>query len=85
MVFKVGNVTNDANNAVSDFVHHLIDDVLSPTCNDDLRAFLCKQARSCLADAAVAAGNDGHLVFQMLHCLSPFSGETKINVSASRH
>ncbi|WP_337764758.1 hypothetical protein [Sinorhizobium meliloti] len=53
-------------------MHGAIDNIPSPSGNDDLRPFFREQTSSRLADPAIAAGDDGDLVFEVVLCLSPF-------------
>jgi hypothetical protein len=72
-MFEVGDVAHDANGMMTDIAHRLVDDILPPAGDDDPRAFLGEKLGGRPADAAIATGDNGDLVFETLHCLSPFN------------
>jgi hypothetical protein len=69
---------------MADLVDRLINHILTPAGDNDLSAFLCEQPGGCLADAAIAAGDNGDFVREMLHLFISFSFEDEINTGGTR-
>jgi hypothetical protein len=77
MMCRIRDVADNTNGLVTDFRYGFVNDISPSSGDDNLRSLSCEQLSDCFAYAAVAAGDDGNLVFQHLHCLSPFGSRQR--------
>src|SRR5690606_22457089 len=74
LMSKVRNIARDTDSAAANLCNGALQHILSPACNNHLRALLRKQPGRFLANAAVTARYKCDLSFQRFHkSISPIS------------
>src|SRR6266852_4042870 len=79
-----GNVALNATNIAADCLHRLVEFLLAPACDEDIRTLFDEKFCRSQPNSFRAAGDDGDLAFELFrHCLSPFLPSWKLPSSES--